>query len=197
MGRWGVTTGVVLLSATMIAGCSGESQPHTQTPPTSTPAPSSSSASVDPNAQPAIDAYLAFATAAVKAQASPQDFVDGKDPATDFRKVAFDPIRAEYTAYIMGLAREQAGFRGTPPQPRLKVRSVGLKAKPYPQVILLDCQTPAPTWEKYVIKTGKSVPAANGPVPPPYELTVTLIYLDGHWGPQKVTADRSRTCTAT
>lgn len=104
-------------------------------------------------------------------------------------------MRGEYVAYVMGLDRQGAAFRGDPPLPRVSVESVDLDGSPYPRVILRDCRTPAPTWEKYVIETGEGVPEANGPIPPPYELTVTIIFFDGRWGIQDSTSDKSRTCS--
>ena len=178
--------------------CSGGSSPTLETP-TSTGATTPSvsatpTSSIDPNAQPAVATYEAFVVASRAATEDPQAFASGKNE--DFTRSSFDPIQGLFTAYVMGLAREQAAFRGTPPRPRIRVKSVELDAKPYPRVVLLDCQTPAPTWEKYLTKTGKSVPSANGKVPPPYELTVEVIYYEGRWGASTVSSDKSRTCTA-
>ena len=188
-----VALGLVALS---VAGCSDGSQPRTQTPATTTATTSAPSTStVDPNAQQALDAFSAFNAAATEALRNPQTFSTGKDQASDIRPYSFDPIRAQYTAYVMELAYEQVAFRGTAPAPRVQVKSIDLAAKPYPMVVLTNCDTPAPSWREYVVKTGKLVPQANGSVPPPYLLTVEVIYYAKHWGVSKVSADKSRTCT--
>jgi hypothetical protein len=203
MGRWEVTAGVLFLSMAAVAGCSSGSQPHTQTPTPATTtvtgtssSSSAPSASIDPRAQPAVDAYLKMTAAAISAKRDPKKSVAGTDPASDFRPYSFDPFRAEYAAYMMQLARDQVAYRGTPHEPRIKVKSVDLAAKPYPKVVLTNCQTPAPTWRAYDRKTGKDLPEPSVSVPPPYLLTVEVIQYDSHWGVQKIDGDRSRTCTA-
>jgi len=184
----------------LLTACSGGSEPRIQPAPTSTtPTQTSSpsvSPSVDPAAQPALDAYMAFWDAANDAQRDPATFSKDEESAKAFTSVAFDPIRIAYIQYIAGLANEKTAFRGTPGRPRVKVQSVDLAAQPYPMVVLADCPTPEPTWRKYLVKTGEVVPEANGSVPPPYKLTVEVIKVDGRWGASKVTADKSRTCTA-
>lgn len=197
MGRWEVTAGVALLSAMTIAGCASGSQPRTQVPSTSsTPsATASPTVSIDPNAQPAVDAYRSFNAAATAATRDPEKFMAGKDPTMDFQRYSFDPFRGQYISYVMSLARQEVAFRGAPPQPRLSVLSADLTAKPYPKVVLSNCETPAPSWREYVVKTGKVVPEANQ-VPPPYRTTIEIIYYDKHWGVSKVTVDRTKTCTA-
>lgn len=138
-----------------------------------------------------MDAYLAFDAAATAATRDPAKFMAGKDPSVDFQRYAFDPFRGQYVSYVMGLARERVAYRGTPPQPRLSVVSVDLAAKPYPKVVLSNCETPAPMWREYVIKTGKVVPEANQ-VPPPYRVTIEVIYYEKHWGAYKVAIDRTK-----
>lgn len=184
----------------LLTACSGGSEPRIQPAPTSTTLTPTSSPSVspavDPAAQPALDAYEAFWRAAKDAERDPAAFSKDEESAKAFTSVAFDPIRIQYIDYIAGLANEKTAFRGTPGRPRVKVQSVDLAAQPYPLIVLTDCMTPAPTWRKYVVKTGELVPDANGSVSPPYKLTVEVIKVDGRWGPSKVTADKSRTCTA-
>lgn len=190
-----VAAGLAVLAA---AGCGGGSQPHLQTaPPATTSTPSATTTStIDPNAQPAFDAYSAFFAASLQAQRDPQKFVAGKDPTSDIAPYSFDPIRGLYVNYIKALTGQKAAFRGTPPAPRVRVKAVELNAKPYPRVMLLDCPTPAPDWQEYVLATGKVVPQANGKVPPPYLLTVEVIYYQGRWGVSRIGGDKSRTCTA-
>ena len=184
----------------LVTACSGGSEPRIQPAPTSTTlTPTSSpsvSPSVDPAAQPALDAYEEFWRAAKDAERDPAAFSKDQESAKAFTSVAFDPIRAEYIAYILSLANSKTAFRGTPEETRARVKSVDMARKPYPMVVLTDCQTAAPTWRLYVLKTGEEVPDAKASVPPPYELTVEVIKVDGRWGPWKVTADTSRTCVA-
>jgi hypothetical protein len=198
MGRWEVTAGVLFLSMAAVAGCEGGSQPHTESPSTTATTTASSSAptaSIDSRAQPAVDAYLKMMAAANNAESDPKKAVAGTDPASDFRPYAFDPFRAEEASYIRRLAHNHSAYRGTPAQPRIKVKSVDLAAKPYPKVVLTNCQTPAPTRRVYDLQTGKDVPQPSESVPSPYLLTVKAIQYKGHWGVQKIDADTSRTCT--
>lgn len=199
MGPRGATACmVVALTTAGVAGCSSGSQPRTQTPSTSATQSRTASptASIDPKAQPAVDAYMAYAAAVAEAKRDPKAFVAGTKSAADFRPYAVDPIKGQEIAYVMSLASQQVAFRGAAPTPRIAVASVDLAAKPYGRVVLTDCQKAGTGWEEYVVKTGKSVPTVNGEVPPPYKLTVTVLYVDGRWGTSSISADKSRTCTA-
>lgn len=201
MTCWGkrAAYAAVVCGAILATACSSGSNPTLQTPSASTSekrsATSTASSSANPETQPALAAYLAFTEAATAAQRDPAAFSRSEESASAFTSVAFDPIRIAYIGYIGQLARANTAFRGTPSQPRVTVKSVALAAKPYPLVVLTDCPTPAPTWHAYEVESGKAVPDAVGSVPPPYELTIEVIKVNGRWGASKVDVDKSRTCT--
>lgn len=190
--------GGLLMTAT---ACSSGSEPTIQAPPTSTSlatslTPTASpSPSVDPAVQPAVEAYLAFSAAAVAAQRDPATFSKSEKNAEALTSVAFDPIRINYILYIEQLANAKTAFRGTPSQPRVTVKSVDLAAKPYPKVVLTDCQTEAPNWRLYYLETSKVAPKAKEKVPGPYLATVEVIKVRGRWGASTIEVDKSRTCT--
>jgi hypothetical protein len=162
----------------------------------STSSSASSSGTIDPNAQPAVDAFLKFDTAASNAKRTPWGLGEKHPADADFTKYSFDPIRHDYLLYILSLSQQGVEFRGTSDAPRVKVISTDLGAKPYATVILSNCPTPAPTWKEYVVQTGEEVPSVTKKAPPPYLATITVIYYENHWGVQKVTNDTSRTCSA-
>lgn len=193
-------TAMATVGALLAAGCSGGSNdtPRTQT---LTPSPSTATTTatptptLEPQVQAALDSYLAFAKAAEVARRDPQAFLDGKNPAADFRQYSWDPMMIRYTVYVSKLAQQKVAYRGTPPQPRVVVQSVDMKAKPYPKVVLTDCQTPAPDWHAYRLATGKRVPEPSSSIPRPWLITATIIYYKGRWGMAEASSDESRTCT--
>jgi hypothetical protein len=165
-------------------------------PPTSTAPGPTPTSTIDPRAQPAVSAYMIFNDTSNAAQRHPVEHDQPWPPGADFTKTSFDPLRAQFTSFIWSLYEQGIEYRGTPPTPHISVKSVRLKAKPWPTVMLTDCQTGG-DWDEYVIKTGKRVPLAdNDKVSPPYLITIKMIYYEGHWGAQTITADKSRTCTA-
>jgi len=184
---------VVIMSATACSnsGVNTQSLPTTSTAPGPTP-----TSTIDPRAQPAGSADENFNETTNKAQRHPVAHDQEWPPASDFSKTSFDPIRAAFTSYIWTLKEQGLEYRGTPDTPHISVKSIHLKAKPWPTILLTDCQTGG-NWHLYVIRTGKRAPSAEkGKAPPPYLVTVKMIYFDGHWGVHSTTADKSRTCTA-
>ncbi len=167
------------------------------TPSLSASGTASAAPTVEPQAQPAVEAYEQFFTLGLDATRNP-----GRLPSepvsggADFRNFSFDPMRGQYTAFVLGLASDKVAFKGTPPTPQITVSTVDLTAKPYPMVVLSNCPTPAPTWKAYSIATGAEVPTSTSSVPPPYRLRVEVIQYQGRWGVSKVTADNTATCTA-
>ena len=184
-------------SSGVLTACSSASQPHEDTlsPDSSAQTLTTASQSVDPRAAAAVEAYRAFWRAAFNAQRHAVAAGGTYPAAADFARFSFDPARAIYVGYIAGLAAQGVQFRGTPPEPRVRVVSVEPGAKPYPLVMLSDCQTLTSDWNEYVTATGKRVPVASASVPPPYEITAKVVYYKGHWGLQSTTTDTSRTCT--
>jgi len=189
------STAVILTALLLLTAACTDSGVNTQPvppAPTSAPAPTST---IDPRAQPAVSAYEAFNDTSNNAQRHPVGHDQKWLPGADFTKTSFDPIRAEFISYIWGLKEQGVQYRGTPPPAHISVKSIRLDAKPWPTVLLTDCQAGG-DWDEYVIKTGKRVPdAGNGKIPPPYLITAKMIYYEKHWGIQSTTADKSRTCT--
>jgi hypothetical protein len=141
-----------------------------------------------------VDAYKAFNTASNNASLDPLPLGSTYPPKADYSRYSFDPIRAQTSAYLAGLVEQRVKFRGTPPVPRVRIQSIDLDAKPHPSVVLTDCQSSASDWDEYDLD-GSRVPLASASAPPPYLITATLIYFNGHWGLQSTTADTGRTCT--
>jgi hypothetical protein len=191
------------LTVLATAGCGGVNvvaKPTATSSPT-TSAPSSPSSSptptIDPKAQPAVDAYLAYMTASNNALRNPRALGQDFAPGSDYTKYAFDPERSEFSDYIGQLSSQGLKMAGNPGRPRPTVRSIDLAAKPYPLVVLTDCPTSAAKWDAYEVKTGKdvTVPPPAGTVPPPYRTTVQVINFESHWGVSKITTDSGRTCS--
>jgi hypothetical protein len=189
---------VVLFVSVALVACSDSGvdvQPGVTTPgsqPTTAPRPS---ASIDPQALPAVRAYEAFQKAANNAQRKPVSSGEDWPAGADFTKFSFDPIKTAYVSYVWGLEAQGVEFRGTPDTPHITVAKINLKASPWPTVLLKDCPTGG-DWQEYSIKTGKRVPSAEDPdVPPPYWITAKMIFYKQHWGLHSTTVDKSRTCT--
>jgi hypothetical protein len=196
-----VSAGIML--ALGLTACSGSSAPAAN-PSSRSPAATTSmaggvspgiTATVDPAAQPAVDAYQSAIAAARNAQRHPV----GKDatlpPDADFTKFTFDPFRSQYQIFVWGLAAQGGQYRGTPPSSHVSVTSVALSAKPYPTVQLSDCPGDDSEWRLYNAATGAVQPRATQKVSPPYRSSVTVIFYEKHWGVKKVVLDSSRTCT--
>jgi hypothetical protein len=160
---------------------------------------SSPTSTIDPKAQPAVNAYMSFVAALAEASRNPRK-LGGADylPAEDFTKFAFDPARGQANAFIVSLSEQGQLFKGDPGRPRVSVDAIEPDAKPYPTVVLKDCPTPTPTWRIHDAKTGKEMTMTlpPGTKPTPYLSTVEVIYYQGRWGVSKIDADTSRTCIA-
>jgi hypothetical protein len=197
--RLAVAAALVGLLATSVACTSGKDSrvlPSPSNTMAGSPTPSASPTStIDPQAQPAVDAYLKFNAAANNAEREPRQLGEEVDPKADYTKYTFDPFEAEYGAYILWLADGGLSFKGTPPKPRLKVSAINLTAKPYPTVILENCPTPATNWMAYD-RSGKPAPEpTESAAPEPYKATIQMIKYDGRWGVYKITPDTGETCT--
>ena len=197
--------GAITLTVLATAACGGEdvtTKATATTPPatsatSATSSPMSSPApTIDPKAQPAVDAYLAYMTASNNALRKPRALGQDIPLSADYTKYSFDPERSEFNAFIYRLSSQGLKMAGDPGRPRPKVRSVDLVAKPFPIVVLTDCPTPAVKWDAHDVKTGKNAAVAPpaGTVPPPYRTTVQVINYKNHWGVAKITTDSGRTC---
>jgi hypothetical protein len=195
----------LLLSVAGLVACTSSDGPNLQVPPSRSPgtavsaATTSSSVSVTPTSDAqvalAVSAFNEYFGAARNAERNPPQLGKPYPADADFTKTSFDPLRAEYRAYILGLAQQGTAYRGTTPDARIKVESVNLAAQPYPTVTLSNCPLLPPTWAPYTVKTGKDVAMVTPSPPLPYRSTINMIFYQGHWGAQKLVVDRSQTCT--
>lgn len=157
----------------------------------------SSSTPADPRVAAAVKAYENFFKATNVSFAHPPLKIGDPNPkGGDFRPYSFDPAQGQIISYVFSLTEDGIEYRGTPPTPRVSVVSAQLAAKPYPTVTLTDCPTAPPSWNAYYRATGKPTVDKPGQVPPPYLVTVTVIFYEKHWGVQKLAPNASRTCTA-
>jgi hypothetical protein len=195
----GFTVSVLATAACGAGGVVVKSASKAPTSTSMTSAPTSSQTlTIDPKAQPAVNAYMNYVTALNEASRNPRKLGQGYSPAADFTKFSFDPVRGQADTAIVSLGEQGQVFKGDPGHPRVRVDAVEPDAKPYPTVVLKDCPTPTPTWRIYDARTGKPVTMTlpPGTPPTPYLSTVEVIYYQGHWGVSKIDADTSRTCTA-
>jgi hypothetical protein len=197
-------TAAVTLTVLATAACGGgdavvkptaaksTSSPMT-TSPTSSPTPT-----IDPKAQPAVKAYLAYMTASNNALRKPRALGQEFAPGADYSKYAFDPARGSLNSIIQLLSSQGLMMTGDPGKPRIQLQSLEIGAKPYPQVTLSDCPTPPVQWHPTDTKSGKdaSAPPPSGVAAPPHKMTIQVIYHQSHWGVYKTTTDLSRTCSA-
>ena len=190
----------VALTFTVLAtsACSGTEtavKPPAPTSPT-TSNTSNPPPTIDPKAQPAVDAYLAYMTASNNALRMPRTLGQDFPPSADYTKYSFDPERSAFSAFIHQLSSQGLKMAGDPGRPRPKVRSIDLAAKPFPIVFLTDCPTATVKWDAHDVNTDKNaaVPPPAGTVPPPYRTTVQVINYKNQWGVAKITTDSGRTC---
>jgi hypothetical protein len=124
-------------------------KPTATTSPTTsaTSSPTSSPTStIDPKAQPAVDAYLAYVTASNNALRKPRGLGETFSPSADYSKYSFDPAKSSLSAVILQFSSQGLKMTGDPGKPRTQVQSLELGAKPYPLVVLSDCPTSPVRW---------------------------------------------------
>lgn len=169
--------------------------PTSSNPSTATASPTTSATpTIDPQAQPAVDAYMAFDAGTSAAQQHPFNPVTSTPPTgADFTKYSFDPTTPTTLQFVGALAAAGEAYRGTPPTARITITAINLAAKPYPVVTLVNCPTLAPTWHAYLVKTGEQVPDQQTKAPPPNPIAVEVIQYQGHWGVRTVTPE-AKTC---
>lgn len=192
--RISITAALVATLTIAATSCSDPDQPTDQGPSTSAAVPASPSPTIDPLAQPALDAYRAFNETTNNASREPLSLGSKYPRRADFTRYSFDPLRGEFETYLAGLAQQRISYRGEPPVSNLTVISINPQANPYPLVVLTDCQIGS-DWGIYR-EDGTPVPDASAPVPPPYLVTAKVIFYKGKWGVQSTEADTSRTCSA-
>ncbi|PZS30748.1 MAG: hypothetical protein DLM61_09970 [Pseudonocardiales bacterium] len=95
-------------------------------------------------------------------------------------------------AYAFMKAHGRA-FRGTPPNPSVKVRSVlSDKAVILTSCLLVDKSNP---WVQYATATGNAIPVAKRNPPPPYLLTIFMrTGSSGDWQLYDVLQSADKTC---
>src|SRR4051812_28139528 len=89
---------VVMIGAlSLIAACSSGPQPRDDSPTTAaSPRATTVTATTDPQAVPAIEAYQAFWRAANEAERHPVKAGSTYPPEADFARYSFDPLRSAY-----------------------------------------------------------------------------------------------------
>ena len=189
---WGVAAVLLTLSLT---ACEGRATSTPTVGPTSTPPPTSSHASttppIEPAAQPAVDAYLAFNDAYFRLLADP----GSQELATQLSAHGVDPVLSETNAALAQQRIQGIVYRGTPGTSRVAVTAIELTAKPWPTVTLTDCGTPGKL-VPYYAKTNQPVKttARPGAAPPPHLETATVIKYGGRWAVYKTSVDEAHTC---
>jgi hypothetical protein len=203
----------VLLAAVLLAGCESTSGVRTQTPsldpgpstkasatpsasPTSVARTPTSSGSLDvptpsvtAQAQGAVDAYIAFYNASGAADRDPAhaDIAALDRYLTGKAKALFDSNYAS-------MKKSGLAYRGTAPDPRVKVRQVFSGTS----VFLESCPLPSKTdpYVEYTVSNGKPVAAGvkRNP-PPPYLLILPMVKVGDHWKLSDVLQNTTKTCT--
>lgn len=167
--------------------------------PTTSEAPSptgSSSASstvptptVTPSAQSAVDAYIAFYNASTEVDRDPKHV-----RAASLDQYLTGNAQALFDGIYASMKEAGQAYRGTPPNPRLKVLSVISPTA----VLLTSCPVASKNdpYTEYYVATGKAVPTGKprNP-PPPYLLTLTMKNVSSHWKLSDVLQDTSKTCS--
>lgn len=161
------------------------------TPTTPSPPPRSDQVptpSVTPAAQGAVDAYIAFYNAST---------ADDRDPAhadlSALNRYLSGKARTLFDGIYADMKNSGLAYRGTPPNPRVKVQTVGSPTF----VILTSCPlaSSADPYVEYHVATGQPVTASPPRTPaPPYLLTLPMTKSGGQWQLTDVVQDTSRTC---
>lgn len=201
-----------VLLAAVLAGCGGSSGVHAQAPTSEPPmtstsssatAPVSTSTSTTPSssasaiptpkvtgvAQDAVAAYIAFYNASGAADRDPAhaDIAALDRYLTGKAKTLFDSNYAS-------MRKSGLAYRGTAPDPRVKVRQIFSSTS----VFLESCPLPSKThpYVEYTVSNGKPVAAgAKRNPPPPYLLILPMVKVGDHWKLSDVVQNTSKTCT--
>jgi hypothetical protein len=203
----------VIGAVLVVAGCTGGSgQPNVSTtssatsstvPPTpaattkatpTTPAtkpkptPTISIPKVEKSAQGAVDAYIGYLRASYLVEADPAGIRRG-----DMTKLLGAKALKSINAFLDALGQAGIGYRGTPPDPRLKVVEVASSKL----VFLSSCplQSKTDPYHQVVLATGKPVKVSDRKPGPPYLRTLTMFHNKKRWVLIKFSDDTSRTCT--
>jgi hypothetical protein len=173
-------------SASATPSTSTTSVTRTATPPGSLGVPTPS---VTAQAQRAVDAYIAFYNASGTADRDPAraDIAALDRYLTGKAKILFDSNYAS-------MKKSGLAYRGTAPDPRVKVRQI-FSAE---SIFLESCPLLSATdpYVEYTVSNGKPVAAGvkRNP-PPPYLLILPMVKVGDHWKLSDVIQNTSKTCT--
>jgi hypothetical protein len=157
---------------------------------TSAPKPTATIAipKVEKGAQDAVNAYVEYLRAAYLVEADPAGIRRG-----DMTKLLGAKALKSINASLDALGQAGIGYRGTPPNPRLKV----VEVKSAKLVFLTSCplQSKTDPYHQVVLATGKPVKVSDRKPGPPYLRTLTMFHNKKRWVLIKFSDDTSRTCT--
>jgi hypothetical protein len=174
---------MVLVGVGSLAGCSGGSG-------SATSASGSTPSGVEADA---VNAYVSYVQAADNAERHPPRLGDLIDPAADYTRYSFNPVRGQEAEFISYLVTNHQALRGTAPVPHPAVVSVRRRGEPYLTVTLTDClHTPA-DWQRYDLRTGATVPDPNATVTT-QRTKIEVVYLQGRWGVRTIDPVPGRPC---
>jgi hypothetical protein len=89
---------------------------------------------------------------------------------------------------------QRLAYRGTPPDPALKLIVVGSSTT----VVLSSCPQESSTdpFSEYYVATGKAVPVVKRTPPPPFLRVLTMRLVGGRWKLATIATNAGKTCTA-
>jgi hypothetical protein len=182
-------------SASSPLGSGASTTPARTTPVKTTPARTTPAAThtiavpkVISSAQPAVDAYIAYLRAAVPVEADPAQIRRG-----DMNQLLGSKAKKAINATLDALGKAGIGYRGTPPDPHVKV----VEVKTSRLVFLTSCPVPAKTdpYRQVVLDTGRAVKVSDRRPGPPYQRSLTMFHNKKRWVLINFSDDTSRTCT--
>lgn len=180
-------------SATSSSASPSSSVPSRTT--SSAPSRSTSSKSTKPVATPTVQPA---AQAAVNSYMQLDGLVNSasRDPAhADTRRFSAYAVGAGLTAVVGSIEQMKKyglAYRGTPPDPRIKVVAASAAS-----VVLSSCPLAAASdpFVQYVVATGRTVPIVKRTPPPPYVRALTMHFVGDRWKLASVAINGSKTCT--
>lgn len=155
----------------------------------SPPPTGASTPSVTPPAQGAVTAYITMLNLYNQASRDPKR----ADTTVLYRFLTGHALNLIKTS-LAGMAKHGYAYRGTPADPRVKVRSVlGASA-----VFLTSCPLEASDhpFQEYDVKTGKALPVPSRTPPPPYLLNITVKKVGAQWKVSDIIQSAGATCHA-
>lgn len=139
-------------------------------------------------------AYVDYVRAASVAERHPPRLGDPVDPAADYTRFSFNPVRGQEAQYLSYLVDNHLALRGTPPAAHPAVVSLRIHDEPYPTVVLTDCLATPADWRRYDVRTGALVPVPQDTLPT-QPTRIEVVYLQGHWGVRTIEPVPGQTCS--